>query len=143
MISPIVEELERRFLPAFRAETERLRREFPGVQINTWSATLGPATSSQWHVLGIDCCFLQAPPDECDNVALCIGVTQLTTNPTLCDAGVCWGHGAGEGWHATDLIDDPIPYSAEALDRIQAGLPLLYEALEFALRHPPFANEAV
>ena len=65
----------------------------------------------------------------------------LTTDPKLCDATVCWGAGAGEGCHGAALFDSPIPYSPDALDQIEAGLALLYEALSAALRNPPFANE--
>ena len=142
MSNPIVEELERRFLPAFRTVAERLRHEFPGIRITTWSSPTGSATSYQGHDLGIDCLFPDAPSDQSDNVALYIGVMHLTTEPKLCDATVCWGAGAGEGCHGTDLFDSRIPYSAAALDQVEAGLPLLYEALASALRNPPFANEA-
>ena len=141
MSNPIVEELERRFLPAFRTVAEELRREFPGIRITTWSSPVGSATSYQGHTLGIDCLFPHAPSDQSDNVGLSIGVMHLTTEPKLCDASVCWGAEAGEGCHGADLIEAPIPYSTTALDQIEAGLPLLYEALASALRNPPFANE--
>ena len=138
MSNPIVEELERRFLPQLRAVAEQLRREFPDVRISTWSSAIGSATSYQGHDLGIDCHFPAAPSDQPDNVALSIGVMHLTTEPKLSDAGVCWGAGAGEGCHGAELFDSPIPYSAMALEQIEAGLPKLHEALRSALRNPPF-----
>ena len=142
MSNPIVEELERRLLPAFRLKAEQLQREFPGVRIATWSSPIGSATSYQGHDLGIDCLFPDAPSDQPNNVGLIIGVMHLTTVPKLCDATVSWGAGAGEGCHGAELIDSPIPYSTAALNQIEAGLPSLYEALESALRDPPFAIRA-
>lgn len=138
MSNPIVEELERRFLPQLCAVAEQLSREFPAVRISTWSLPVGSATSYQGHSLGIDCLFPDAPTDDADNVSLSIGVMHLTTEPKLCDAGVCWGAGASEGCLDVELIDSPIPYSVPALEQIEAGLPRLHEALTSALRNPPF-----
>jgi hypothetical protein len=143
MGNPIVDELERRFLSVFCDKTEQLCRDYPTIQISTWSLPRGSATSYQGHSLGIECVFPGAPSNQPDNVALEIGIMHLITNPKLCDASVGWGAGAGKVCHSTSLFDSPIPYSRTALDQIEFRLPELYEALDFALRNPPFQNEPV
>jgi hypothetical protein len=121
MSDPIVAELERRFLPVFRAEAARLQCEFPSVKIGAWSGSVGSKTSYQGYDVGIDCEFPDATDDQPNNVALCIGVMHLTTNPKICEAGL-------------ELLDSPIPYSLAELDRIEAQLPKLLNALETAIR---------
>ena len=66
-----------------------------------------------------------------DIVALQIGVMYLTTAPLLRDASVGWGH----PWATleADLLEEPVPYTAEAVAEVEQHLPELFEALKAAL----------
>ncbi len=68
---------------------------------------------------------LEAEPD---NVALAIGVRHLTTQPMLCTAEVCWGQGGPDG--GLDILPEPVPWSLQAVQALEARLPELLESLE-------------
>ncbi|HEX4143171.1 MAG TPA: hypothetical protein VHY91_06445 [Pirellulales bacterium] len=138
---PVPEELERRFLPSLEDMATKLKRDFPRVAINTFSSSMGSAHPDPGHSLGIDCCFRYAPPEECDNVALIIGVWGLKSEPYLSDLAVSWGAGSSDACIGLDLLEYSVLWSDEAIKRIEAGLPILYETLLAALRNPPFPNE--
>ena len=143
MSNPIVEELEGRFLPSLEVMATQLRRDFPNIRINTWSSSIGSATTDNpAHNFGIDCVFAHAPAYEADNVALVIGVLQVNCNPYLSELAVSWGAGSSDDCIGADLLDSPIPWSADAISRIEAALPILFEVLIAALRNPPFPNKA-
>ena len=137
---PIVTELDQRFLPELEAMAQQIRRDFKNVQANAYSSAIGSATHNHGHDWGIDCLFTNAPLDECDNVALYIGVAGLNTNPCLCDLAVCWGAGHSENCIETDLLESSVPWSAEAVTTIEAALPTLFDVLLAALCNPPFPN---
>lgn len=142
MRNPIVCELEERILPQLELIAAQLQRAFPKIRIDTWSSSTGSATTDNHaHDLGIDCVFDHAPPHETDNIALFIGVIQIKRDPFLSELAVCWGAGASAECIGTDLLDTPIPWSSEAIARIETALPTLLETLEMALRNPPFPNE--
>ena len=84
----------------------------------------------------LDCFFPDASPQEADNVAICIGVKHLTTEPLLCDAAVEWGDPGGT---ELDLLDSPVPCTLEAIKAIEEAAPRLFEALRIAIarRQPP------
>ncbi len=143
MSHQIVEQLERRFLPTLEVMARRLRRDFPNIRINTWSWSIGSATTDNpAHNLGIDCLFPYAPAHEAYNVALVIGVLQVKCNPYLSDLAVSWGAGSGDDCIEADLLDSPIPWSEDAVSKIEAALPILFEVLIAALRNPPFPDKA-
>ena len=135
---PIVTELEQRFLPAMEATAQQICRDFKSVRAKAWSWAIGSATNNHGHCLGIDCLCTNAPQDECDNVALYIGVAGLNTNPYLSDLTVSWGAGSSDKCIGIDLIESSVPWSAEVMDRIAAALPTLFETLIAALRNAPF-----
>ncbi len=126
-----VHRIEGRFLPVLEATAEDIRRAFPQVRTSTWSSPTGTLTDYQGHDLGIDCKLPDRPNDKVDNVALFIGVRQLTTTPALSEALVCWGHPSGT--IEADLLVEGLPFSEETLLHIEAGLPKLFEALRRAL----------
>jgi hypothetical protein len=137
--NPIVEVLERRFLPTLQEMAQRLRTEFPDICVNTWSSAIGSAvTNNPGHNLGIDCLFKYAPRGEADNVALCIGVIQVNDNPHLSDLAVCWGAGSDARCIGIDFLDTPVPWSADAIRTIENALPMLFDTLVAALKNPPF-----
>ena len=128
----IVAELERRFLPRLEAVATELQAEFPQFQIITWSSPTGSLTAYQGHDLGIDCLLPDAQPDQTYTMCLIIGVMHLTTTPKICDAAASGG--PGPPYTKLDLLDAPIPFSLEALERIEAQLPRLVEVLRTALQ---------
>ena len=139
----IVEDLERRFLPTLQEMAQRLRAEFPNIFINTRSWTIGSAvTNNPAHNLGIDCVFKYAPRDQADNVALIMKVLQINDDPYLSDLAVGWGAGSDDRCIGIDLLDHPIPWSADAIRKIQDALPTLFATLVTALKNPPFPNTA-
>jgi hypothetical protein len=141
MPNHVVEELERQFLPTFEAMAEQLRSQFPNVQINACSHTVGAKTAHQGHYLWIDCCFRYAPPDIADNVALGIGVTHIDSDPHLCDLSVTWGADSTDECISTNLLESSIPWSPDAIHCIEDALPALFTTLAAALSNPPFPNE--
>lgn len=140
--NPVVDELERRFLPALQAMSYRLRNEFPHICINVWSSATGSATTDNpAHDLGIDCRFEFAPQDQADNVALLIGVVQVNDDPYLSELGVWWGAGSTDCCIGVDLLEHAIPWSIDAVNKIDASLPKLFETLVAALKNPPFPSK--
>lgn len=143
MKNPIIEELEGHLLPKLEVMAAQLRRDFPDIRINTWSSLIGSATTDNpAHNLGIDCLFPYAPAQEADNVALYIGVTQINYNPYLSDLAVSWGAGSTDDCIRADLLETPMPWSKDAMNRIEIALPTLFEVLIAALRNPPFQKNA-
>jgi hypothetical protein len=135
MKNPTIEELEGHFLPKLETMAAQLRRDFPSFRINTWSWSIGSATTDNpAHNLGIDCLFPYAPAQEADNVALVIGVSQVKCNPYLSDLAVSWGAGSSHDCIGADLLESPMPWSKDAISRIEAALPTLFEVLIAALR---------
>jgi hypothetical protein len=142
--NPLIDELERRFLPRLEVMAAQLRNEFPDVRINTWSWSTGTATTDNpAHNLGIDCLFPFAPPSISDNVALIIGVIQVNRDPHLSELQVSWGADSTDDCIDVDLLEAPIPWSPDAISRVEAALPTLLEVLTKALRHPPFPRNTI
>jgi hypothetical protein len=123
----VVGELERRILEPLAAVANRLREEYPHLNIRTWSSSTGSRTEYQGHDVGIECLDPHASPSECDNVALIIGVKHLTTVPLLSEAYVGWG--AGGPTSGLDVLPEPVPWSDEALQQIVSRLPDLVDSL--------------
>jgi hypothetical protein len=137
MANPIVEKLEKHILPRLEQIATQLRRDFPHIEITTWSSATGSAvTDNPWHDMGIDCMFPDAPPDEANNVALLIGCMQINCNPRLSDLCVCWGAGARASSISVDLLAFPIPWTSNTIDEIKRALPTLFETLIAALQNP-------
>jgi hypothetical protein len=88
--SPIVQELETTFQPLFDEARQRLASEYPEFSFETWSSSVGGATSYQGHDIGIECVFPDARPDEANCVAAQVGVWHITTNPELNSYCVTW-----------------------------------------------------
>jgi hypothetical protein len=128
----VVEQLENRLMPPLKQAVAVLQREFLSFRIAIWSSSVGSLTQYQGHDVGIDCLLPDAPPEQPDNVCLSIGVRHVTTTPEICDASVCWGAPSGD--IELDVVDEPLPFSAEMMSRIEAELPRLVDALRIALR---------
>jgi len=60
-------------------------------------------------------------------------VKHLTTTPLLCEVGIGFGQGDSPKIEA-DLLDEPVPFSPEALDVIESGFPELASAFERAIQ---------
>lgn len=131
----IVPELEKLLLPGFKKVAAEITEQFPDVKATVWSGSLGSATDSPGHHLGIDCLLTQADRAQADNLALYVGVYGLRTTPAL-EAEVCWGHPSGH--IEAELFPDPVEITPETLEELEAGLPRLYEALKAAVSrgHP-------
>jgi hypothetical protein len=135
-VRKVIKELEDRLLPKLRKFAEEISEQFPTVKATVWSAPVGSLTDYQCHDLGIDCLLSDVGPDETDDVALSIGVKHRATTPLL-EAGVYWG--APSGHVEIELFPDPIEATAETIQELEAGLPLLYDAIKTAVRRgqPP------
>jgi hypothetical protein len=136
-VTNVVQELEKRFLPDLQKVAEEIAEQFPRVKATVWSSPVGSLTDYQGHDLGIDCLLTDTRPEQTDNVALIIGIGHLTTTPLIDQAGICWG--APSAHVEAELFLDPIEVTAETLQELEARLPLLYDALQTAVRrgHPP------
>jgi hypothetical protein len=126
----VVQILEQRFLKRFRDYAAQLEIDFVHVRATARSYSVGSLTPFQGHTISLECFFPDASPEESDNVAICIGVKHLKTEPMLCNASVEWGeHGGTE----LDLLEEPLPCSPEAIETIEAAVPQLFDALRTAI----------
>lgn len=132
----MIQTLEERFLGRFRQYAAQLEADFAHVRATARSYSVGSLTPFQGHTICLDCFFPDASPQESDNVAIRIGVKHLTTEPMLCDASVVWGD---PGRTELDLLEEPVPFSSEAVEALEAAAPKLFEALRIAVarRRPP------
>jgi hypothetical protein len=126
----VVQTLEERFLNRFRDDAAQLEMDFVQVRATARSYSVGSLTPFQGHTISLECFFPAASPEESDNVAICIGVKHLKTEPMLCNASVEWGEPGGT---ELDLLEEPLPCSPEAIGIIEAAIPQLFEALRFAV----------
>jgi hypothetical protein len=130
-VSEVVAELERRFLPRLAEAARHIERDFPAVRARPWSAPVGSATEYQGHAVGLECYLPDAPADMPDSLGLEVGVRHLTTAPELAEACVAWDHPSGAC--EIDLLESPVPYSAEALAAVEGRLGELVEAVRRAV----------
>ena len=119
-----------------------MRDAFPHVTIKVYSHSVGGRTEYQGWDVGIDCLFPDKNPDECDNVAISIGIKYTTTEPEISEADVSWGAEVEGDGCEIDLLEEPIPYSEENLQLIESGLRNLFVNLRNALtRNKPLTSE--
>jgi hypothetical protein len=123
--------LERRFLPVLRAAEAEINAGGSGVRAGAWSQSHGQGTDSPGHVIALSCLFLDAPPDQPDEVALELDFSGVEGPCPTVDAHVVWGH---PGQLEADLFPAPEPLSEDTLQKVEAGLPGLLEALRVAVR---------
>jgi hypothetical protein len=123
-------------LPLLQEWRERLAHRFPNVALTVYDSEVGSLTTWQGHDWGIDC-VLESPGSETDQIALSLELNHLDSTPMIVGADVCWGHPSGH--LEAQLVDEPIPFSDDALERLVAALPTLVSALVTALERaqPP------
>ncbi len=126
----VIETLEERFLGQFREYAAQLEVDFIQVRARAHSLSVGSSTPFQGHVICLECFFPEASRQEADTVAICIGVKHLTTEPMLCDSSVVWGDPRGI---ELELLEDPVPFTSEAIQAIEEAAPTLFEALRMAV----------
>jgi hypothetical protein len=133
----VIQTLVERFFGRFEEFAARLESDFAQIHAKAYSGPVGSLTAYQGYHVCLDCFFPDASPQDSDNVAINICVMHLTTEPMLCEASV--GSGAPNAYSELDLLEEPVPLSAEAIAAIEAGLPKLFEALRIAVarRSPP------
>ena len=125
---PIVQDLEARFRQRLEEQAKAIRGEFPGLEVEVWSW----GTPTGWHNIGIDCSIADTPLDRPNNVSLIIEITDLMTEPKLCDAMVVWGHPSGT--IEAELFDERLPYNESTIAIVDERLDELVAALREALR---------
>ena len=128
-----VGELESRFIPLLNSTRARLLERFPACRFTVYTHSVGRLTSYQGHSIGLEGLWPKAPRDRTDNVALSIGLSHLTSEPMIVDAGVAWG---GDGAHpdvGLELIYEPVPFSDAALADLERDYPRLAKVLEQAV----------
>ncbi len=130
-MSPVVAELENRLLPRLAEAARQIEQDFAPVRARSWSAPVGSLTEYQGHTVGLECYFPDAPPDAPGSLGLDISVRHLSTAPELAGAYVAWNSPSGAC--EIDLIEQPVPYSAEALTSLEARLGELIAAVRRAV----------
>jgi hypothetical protein len=130
-VHSLVKRLERELLTPFQECAERLRTQFPNVWTRVESQSVGSLTEYQGHQIVIDCLLKDAPDHQPDNVALGVGLQDLTANPII-DADVCWGHPSGHV--EAEFSSEPIEVSEQVLIDLYADLPRLYVSLIEAIK---------
>ena len=134
---PLVKKLEERLLPEFERVADQIRREIRLVNVRVYSREVGLATEYQGYGFYIDCIFTR-DCGEADNVALSVGLFNLTTEPKIF-ADVVWGHPSGyceAEFPARSSVstNDFLVAADEAIADLYRNLPRLYDALMTALK---------
>jgi hypothetical protein len=136
-VHPLVEQLERSFMPRLKEVAAELERLCPGVQLRVWSSSVGSATAFQGHDLGVECSFPDRTGENApDNVALSLSLCHLTTTPRVM-ADVVWGHPSGfseaalrDSWRSNSEWPEA---TQEVLDELGGAFPGLVRAFEAAV----------
>lgn len=126
----MVDRFEEIFLPLMNGIYSRLILP-PRVSAKVWSSSVGGNTSFQGHNLGIECIKRDVANNEADNIALSVGIKNITTRPCFYEADVCWGH-LGNGI-VVDLIRYDMEFNDKNITIVRDGLPILSDALERSL----------
>lgn len=133
---PLIEEIERSFLPQIQALALELQKRYLSLRFNVWHAPEGSLTDYQGYSLGVECVFPAAPASSPNNVALSIGMCHLDATPLLM-ADVVWGHPSGESEGAFPERQQSINVWSEAtpeiLHELDRTFPELIQAFETAV----------
>lgn len=134
---PLVELIDRLFLPEVQGLASKMRDKYSSLQFNTWHAPQGSSTDYQGYSLGIECVFPEASENSPNNVALSVAVCHLSSTPELM-ADVVWGHPSGESEAAFPENRHSINQSAEAnpetIQELNRTFPNLIQAFEKAVK---------
>ena len=132
----VVQDAERRFLPAMHALAAQINQRFEHVRAGIWSSPLGSLTEFQGHDLGVDCVIRDVPADHPGSIALQLVFCHLTYSPKV-EAFVCWGYPSG--YVDAEVCAAPVELSEATMATIEAAFPQLSAALLAALErgHPP------
>jgi len=130
---PLVEQIERLFLPEVQGVASEMRDRYWSLQFNVWHAPEGALTEYQGYSLGIECVFPRVVPN---NVALQVEVCHLATTPKLM-ADVVWGHPSGEVEAA--FSQNRPEATSETVQELHRAFPTLLQAFRIAVRRatPP------
>ena len=134
------EELTERVLPKLKEFATTLSDELSGVSARAYTVETSEKAAWRRFELFVDCSLPERPREEPDNVALEITLDLRFDPPRFHSADVCWGHPSGQ--IVAELPVQGLPYSADSLTSVDAGLPRLFEALRSAvlMGHPTQPN---
>ena len=136
---PLVEHIERLFLPEVQRVASEMRDRYSSLQFNVWHAPEGSLTDYQGYSLGMECVFPKVVPS---NVALSVEVCHLTTTPNLM-ADVVWGHPSGEVEaafsHTRHSVNEQPEATSETVQELYRAFPTLLQAFRTAVQRaaPP------
>lgn len=126
--------LEVKFLKKFKEFAEYLRKTYSNTVIEVNSRVVGIFTDWQGHCIEIVCVLRDKPLNKPNKVVLSVNVFHLHSNPVLT---------AKVEWRRTYFLYAPVsfelvPFSQDALSKLEAAIPVLCDALEAAVRrgHP-------
>jgi hypothetical protein len=133
---PLVEQIERLFLPEVQGVASEMRDRYSSLQFNVWHSPEGSLTDYQGYSLGIECVFPRAAANTSNNVALSVAVCHLASIPKLM-ADVVWGHPSGEveaafpdNRHSINEWPEATPEAVQELNKV---LPKLIQAFQTAV----------
>jgi hypothetical protein len=131
----IVQNLERVLMPHFQIIRDGLSADFPELEHRVYSGSGGVLTPHPWHVMGVSCLLHRDwdnPPNE---VMLMVAALSLKSQPTV-EAYVMWDHIMAS---AGKVFPHRVPFSTEAIVKIEKALPALVEVLKEEVRRgkPP------
>jgi hypothetical protein len=134
-VHPLIEEIERGFMPSLEQLASEMRQQFPDFKFNVWRGPVGALTENPGYDLGVECVFPRHVPNVSDNVALIVEFCDLTTKPRF-TASVGWGHPSSHleaelgDWHST--ADWPVA-TPRIVKELRDGLPRLVRAFQLAV----------
>lgn len=134
-----LERLRQSILPQLRESADRLRSQFPTVDVEVFEGDVGSATDYQGYHLGLDCVFKDITSLELPNgIALEISIKHVQTAPTIDTADVVWNHPSGRV--VADILPEPVTMSEAHVHALSQGIPTLVLALEQAIANGPSSS---
>jgi len=92
---PLVDQIERLFLPDLERIASQMQARFPALKFNTWQWPTSVQPEYKDYDLGVECLFPAAAKGAADNVALIIELCFLNSTPRL-NGSVVWNHPSGQ-----------------------------------------------
>ena len=138
----LVQDLERRLLPALRTAEARLRAQFPRVRVRVEHHPYGPPADRVGHNFYLSCLLDQPPPDEPDDVTLELCFPGAYGPAPRVSAEVVWGDPSGRV-EGEVFPEGQVPLTEQTLGQVEAALPKLVNVLRGALMRgcpPPDAG---
>jgi len=133
---PLVERIEKLFLPDLKHFAAQMRKRFPALAFNVWQWPTGAVTEYIDYDVGVECVFPVPTKDAADNVALMIELCFLNSRPRIM-AHVVGDHPSADveaAFRENCLTNAEWPEAKpETIEELKEFMPTLFRAFESAV----------